>query len=263
LILGPDGAFYGTTLVGGGTNGAGLGTVFKLTVSTNASTVSCVLSPASATNIVGTAHTVTATVTSNGVARSGALVNFSVTAGPNTGQTGTATTSASGQASFTYTNMTFIPGTDTIRATSLGATGTATKVWIAPDSVGDGIPDWWRAQYFGGNGTTTNNQSCAACDADGTGQNNLFKYVTGLNPTNSASVFVFGIQNASGQKNLTYGPIAAGRTYAPQFRTNLVSGTWGPLTGFGGPTTNNNQVTITDQNATQTTRFYRISISLP
>ena len=95
-----------------------------------------------------------------------------------------------------------------------------------------------------------------------TGQNNLFKYVASLNPTNSASVFVFSIQNANGQKSLTYGPIAAGRTFAPQFRTNLVGGTWGALT-FTGPTTNNNQVTIIDVNTTQTTRFYRISISIP
>lgn len=260
LVKGSDGNLYGTTQAGGGANG--LGTVFKLTLQTNASTVSCVVSPASATNMVGTAHTVVATVTSDGVARSGALVDFRVTAGPNLGRSAIATTSASGQGSFTYTGGT-TSGTDTIRAISLGATGTATKVWIAPDSVGDGIPDWWRAQYFGGNGTSTNNQSCAACDADGTGQNNLFKYVAGLNPTNSASVFVFSIQDANGQKNLTYGPIAAGRTYAPQFRTNLVSGNWGALTGFGGPTTNNNQVTITDLNATQTTRFYRIGISIP
>lgn len=59
----------------------------------------------------------------------------------------------------------------------------------SPDSVGDGIPDSWRARYFGGNGTTTNAQSCATCDADGTGQNNFFKYLAGLNPTNPASVF--------------------------------------------------------------------------
>lgn len=264
LILGPDGAFYGTTEVGGGPTGSGLGTVFKLTVSTNSSTaIACTLTPARATNTVGTAHTVVATVTSNGVPRSGALVNFIVTIGPNAGKSGTATTSATGQGSFTFTGGT-TPGTDTIRATSLGVSSTATKVWIAPDtdSVGDGIPDWWRAQYFGGNGTTTNSQSCAACDADGTGQNNLLKYVASLNPTNSASVFVFSIQDANGQKSLTYGPIAAGRTYAPQFRTNLVSGNWAALT-FSGPTTNNNQVTITDPNATQTTRFYRIGISFP
>src|SRR5207244_2446343 len=200
----------------------------------------------------------------NGVAQAGVPVTFNVTPGPDLGQNATNNTVANGQATYTYSNN-GTPGTDTIRATSLGATGMATKVWIAPDSVGDGIPDLWRAQYFGGNGTTTNSQSCAACDADATGQNNLFKYVTGLNPTNSASVFVFSVQNVNGHPthmNLIYGPIAAGRIYAPQFRTSLVSGAWGALT-FSGPTTNNNQVTITDLNATQTTRFYRIGISLP
>ena len=55
------------------------------------------------------------------------------------------------------------------------------------DSVGDGIPDWWRALYFGGDGTTTNTRSCATCDADGTGQNNMFKYLADLDPTNPAS----------------------------------------------------------------------------
>ena len=57
------------------------------------------------------------------------------------------------------------------------------------DSVGDGIPDWWRAQYFGGDGTTTNHLSCASCDPDGDGMPNLQEYLTGTNPTNSASAF--------------------------------------------------------------------------
>src|SRR4030095_11086138 len=100
LVQGSDGAFYGTTQAGGGTNGSG--TAFKLSLQTNASgTISCVLSPALATNIVGAAHTVTATISSNGVARVGAIVNFTVTAGPNRGKSGTAITAAAGQASFT------------------------------------------------------------------------------------------------------------------------------------------------------------------
>jgi hypothetical protein len=56
------------------------------------------------------------------------------------------------------------------------------------DTIGDGIPNWWRQQYFG-NGSSTNPSSCATCDADGTGQDNLFKYIAGLNPTNPSSVF--------------------------------------------------------------------------
>ena len=59
---------------------------------------------------------------------------------------------------------------------------------LRTDTVGDGIPNWWRAQYFG-SGTTTNSQSCAGCDPDGDGCNNLCEYLAGTNPTNSASAF--------------------------------------------------------------------------
>ena len=56
------------------------------------------------------------------------------------------------------------------------------------DQVGDGIPDWWRAQYFGGNGQSTNIPgSCATCDSDGDGLNNLAEYMSWTDPTNSTS----------------------------------------------------------------------------
>jgi hypothetical protein len=135
------------------------------------------------------------------------------------------------------------------------------------DSVGDGIPDWWRAQYFGGNATNTNSLSCTTCDADGTGQNNLFKYIAGLDPTNPASVFLLQIMGQSGQptwQNLLFSPEVAGRTYTPLFSTDLVNGVWLPLTTYIGPVTNNgNQVTITDTNAIQPQEFYRLQISQP
>jgi hypothetical protein len=57
------------------------------------------------------------------------------------------------------------------------------------DHVGDGIPDWWRQMYFGGDGQTTNSQTCAACDPDGDGMNNAAEYFTGTIPTNGASAF--------------------------------------------------------------------------
>ncbi len=132
-------------------------------------------------------------------------------------------------------------------------------------SFGDGIPDSWRQQFFG-TSATTNNRSCAICDADGTGQINLFKYIAGLDPTNPASVFVLQIASVTGQpmqKNLIYKPIAGGRTYASQFVTNLVGAVWTNLTTISGPATNGNQVTVTDTQATQTQKFYRIHISLP
>jgi uncharacterized repeat protein (TIGR03803 family) len=133
------------------------------------------------------------------------------------------------------------------------------------DSVGDGIPDAWRQEYFGGSGTTTNSRSCATCDADGTGQNNLFKEVAGLNPTNPASVFTLQIQNVSGQptrKSLIYGPIASGRDYVVQSATGLVAGDWSSPSTTP-PQTNGTQVTVTDQNATNSAQFYRIAIQIP
>jgi hypothetical protein len=44
----------------------------------------------------------------------------------------------------------------------------------------DGIPDWWRLEYFGS--TTTNTNSCASCDLEHDGFTNLQKFQDGLNP---------------------------------------------------------------------------------
>ncbi|MGD0651252.1 MAG: hypothetical protein ABSA97_08965 [Verrucomicrobiia bacterium] len=43
----------------------------------------------------------------------------------------------------------------------------------------------------------------------------------------------------------------------------VVSGVWTQLTSYAGPVTNGEQVTITDLNATQSNKSYRIDISLP
>lgn len=131
------------------------------------------------------------------------------------------------------------------------------------DSVGDGIPDWWREQYFGGSGTTTNSQTCARCDADGTGQNNLYKYVAGLDPTNPASVFVLNISKPPPQPTLIFGPVAAGRTYTLQSRASLLGAVWSPLGGSTSPQTNSDQVSVTDLNAVGAQKYYRVQITLP
>jgi hypothetical protein len=94
------------------------------------------LTPATSTNPVGTAHTVTATVTNkDGTPRSGQHVDFVVT-GANAGAAGTCApascdTDASGLVTFTYTGTNV--GDDTINAsiTVDGSTqkATATKTW--------------------------------------------------------------------------------------------------------------------------------------
>lgn len=94
------------------------------------------LSPTTATNPVGTQHTVTASVTNtDGSARSGVVVSFVVT-GANAGATGTCvpancTSDAQGKVTFTYTGTNV--GDDTINAaiTVDGSrqTATAAKTW--------------------------------------------------------------------------------------------------------------------------------------
>jgi hypothetical protein len=49
-----------------------------------------------------------------------------------------------------------------------GASAYALVSLTTPAGVGDGIPGWWRLQYFG-NGLTTNSSSCGTCDPDGDG----------------------------------------------------------------------------------------------
>ncbi|MCS6804773.1 MAG: Ig-like domain-containing protein [Blastocatellia bacterium] len=94
----------------------------------------CSLSPPSATNPVGTTHTVTVTVTNGGSPASGIAVNFNVTSGPNAGQSGMGTTDSNGQATFTYTGSGGA-GTDTITASGsisgVPFSCTATKDWLA------------------------------------------------------------------------------------------------------------------------------------
>src|ERR1017187_5035996 len=82
----------------------------------------------------------------------------------------------------------------------------------------------WQTQYFG---STTNALAGPNVDADGTGQNNQFKYVAGLDPTNPSSVFVLSIAtvtNQPTQMNLLLNPVVGGRPYTPQFTTDIVSG---------------------------------------
>jgi T5SS/PEP-CTERM-associated repeat protein len=52
------------------------------------------------------------------------------------------------------------------------------------DTIGDGIPNWWRQQYFG-SPSTTNGNSCASCDPDGDGLTNLQEYQAGMDPLHS------------------------------------------------------------------------------
>ena len=130
------------------------------------------------------------------------------------------------------------------------------------DSVGDGIPDAWRAKYFGGAGTTTNSTSCAAADPDTDGSSNYSEYVADTNPTNALSYF--HIESISNAPNLTVSfTSSASRVYTLYSRTNLTSGTWTniptqtDISGSGG------MDTLADPSPADAERFYRLGARVP
>jgi hypothetical protein len=102
-----------------------------------------VLTPTTATNAVGTSHTVTATVkNTSGGPSIGTSVTFKVVSGPNAGKTATAVTGASGQAIFTYSGS-GAPGVDTIEGSFLDRgeilqKDTAAATWTAGAAASPG-----------------------------------------------------------------------------------------------------------------------------
>lgn len=91
------------------------------------------LTPPTATNNLGTTHTLIATLVDNaGAPVSGETITFAVTAGPNAGKSGTDVTGADGKASWSYTDTAASNGDqDTIVATGGGVTSNqAKKNWV-------------------------------------------------------------------------------------------------------------------------------------
>lgn len=119
---------------------------------------------------------------------------------------------------------------------------------------------WWQLQYFG---STNNPQAAATADADGTGQNNAFKYVAGLNPTNPAEIFTLRIGVSNSVASLSFGPVMSNRLYSLQASTNLPGGSWDELWSLSAALTNRGQVTLPDAAPDGAARFYRVRIALP
>jgi hypothetical protein len=104
-----------------------------------------------------------------------------------------------------------------------GASAYAVASVTMPDGIGDGIPGWWRLQNFG-NGLSTNNSSCATCDPDGDGQDNLAEYLAGTDPNSSASAFrILSIVPLGNDLVITW-QTAAAKTNALQATAGTASG---------------------------------------
>jgi 1,4-alpha-glucan branching enzyme len=149
---------------------------------------------------------------------------------------------------------------DDVRIYGSALTPSAISALYNIDSVGDGIPNWWRLQFFGSS-SATNNTSCATCDADGTGQDNYFKFVADLCPTDS-TVFVLQIAASNQWINLTFWPAYPNPnlTYTALSSTDLVhySSITNSALSVSGITN-----TITDFSPWPTNEFYRIQITNP
>lgn len=116
--------------------------------------------------------------------------------------------------------------TDPAGNTSMLSTGVAATMTSTPN---DGIPDAWRALYFGGSGTTTNSQSAAWSDPDDDGMSNYQEFLAGINPTNAASVFKLVALNPNLSANAVRLQSAAGTVYRVEYRDDLTAGGWSIL----------------------------------
>lgn len=126
--------------------------------------------------------------------------------------------------------------------------------------AGDDVPDDWQVTHFG----VGNPSALAGQDPDGDGQDNRFEYVAGIDPNNPLSRFMLEIQPVPAQlfhKDLRFEPVFPDRTYVVEQRPTLGTGPWLPVTGV---TSNAPGVrTVTDTNAVDDRRFYRVVVTKP
>ena len=94
----------------------------------------------------------------------------------------------------------------------------------APDTDGDGIPDWWESLYFGG---ITNCLATGHADSDV--HSNVEEYIAGTNPTNGASFL--SITNCASMPSgffIQWQPSVSDREYSVH-RTNDLLGAFTSL----------------------------------
>jgi glycosidase len=148
------------------------------------------------------------------------------------------------------------------------ALGFETGKALTYDSDGDGLPDWWEAQ-FGLNPNDPDGVNGAKADADGDGRTSIEEYILGLDPTraDSASIGLTILRTSPSTVKLQFGTIRD-RVYRIYYRDNLQSGLWtqagGDIPGTGSIVeyTDNGSGTGSAPTAAQP-RFYKLDVSLP
>ncbi len=109
-------------------------------------------------------------------------------------------------------------GEDANRRITIGSIQ-ANDAWTT-DTDGDGLPDGWEYQYFGG---FTNADPNA--DSDGDGQSNWEHYISGTNPTNPASFFRVEPTDSPFGFAIRFDSVT-NRTYTVQHATDIALADW-------------------------------------
>jgi hypothetical protein len=131
-----------------------------------------------------------------------------------------------------------------------------------PATAGDGIPNWWRAQHFGGNGAATNDVSGASGDPDNDGVSNYAEYIADTNPTNSSSRLSIQLLFGGTNRAVLF-QSSANRKYTLYYSTNLTSGAWTNIPSQTGITGNGGADDLIDSLPASTPCFYRVGVGLP
>ncbi len=186
-------------------------------------------------NIVSAVTTTITTVTGNLISLPNTTFHFDFYANPpNAAQAETyigtrdSQTDSSGTTSFTAQFAAPIPAGHIITVSATDSAGNTSQlsdgaIVSATDSVGDGIPDAWRAAHFIGDGTTTNAQSCATCDPDHDGLNNRQEFLAGTDPNNASSKLLIGSVAANGADLTVNFSSVSGITYRIEFKNDLTA----------------------------------------
>ena len=121
------------------------------------------------------------------------------------------------------------------------------------DNDGDGIPDWWMAQYFGHPTGQASDGSFAWNDPAGDGLSNLQKYLLGLNPLVPARPYLQPVLSPTNGNFALNIQGLFGRSVTLEVSTDLTD--WQPLTNL---TSTNAVIYFEDSGVTNSgSRFYR------
>ena len=231
---------------------------------------------AGATNVLGTAATLTGSL----IATGGVPTDVNVCWGPADGGTDTAGWSnqvslgsfSAGPFSTVITNL--MPGGDYFyRCQAQNAFGEAwasqaasfTTLTPGADNNHDGLPDEWQIYYFG----STNANAAPTEDPDQDGVSNQAEFISGTVPTNTASQALLTISLGDHDVIMSFAaPQASGPGYESRSRqytlergTNLAVGPWQKLPGWTDIVGDDSIKNCTNQ-PTAGAEFYRLRVEL-